>query len=312
MRKILTALTVIMLITAAVFTGCSESDGQKGDKIEVVVTAFPHYEFVKAVGGDKVNVTMLIKPGNEVHTYEPSAKDIAKISDCDIFIYTGGESDLWADKILSSTKKEDTAVISFLEASGVCEAHGHSHDKEHSHTSHDVSDEHVWTSPKKAISIVEKITKVLCEKDSENKDFYTKNSEEYLQELSELDSELSGVVLEAKREKIIVGDRFPFYHLAKDYGIKYSAAFSGCSSETEPGAKVVAELGVKVKEENIPVVFKIEFSNGKIASSIAEGSDAQILTLHSCHTISQDDFDKGVGYISLMKQNIENLRKALS
>lgn len=305
MKRILALIICILLAFSIV--GCAQRIPSDDGRISIVATAFPHYDFARQLtkGVENVEIKMLISPGNEVHSYEPTPSDILAISECDLFIYTGGESDTWAKGILESSGNDSMNVISFMD---ICTPDGN--EIEHEEHNHEY-DEHVWTLPLLSETICEEIAKGLCDIDKENAEVYNKNLSNYLEALSALDAEFSDIMSSAKRDSIIVADRFPFTHFANHYGLKYHAAYPGCSSSTEPSASVMASLSEKVKSENIPYVFTIEFSNQKIAKSVTEGTDAEILTLHSCHNVSKEDFDGGITYIDLMRQNTANLRKAL-
>lgn len=322
MKKFL-AVIVTSLILVATLCACgnkenstskapSDSDG----KISVVTTIFPPYDFTRQVGGDNVDLTMLLKPGTESHNYDPTPQDIIKIQNCDLFIYVGGESDEWVKDILESDKSKPKKIISLMDCVDTVQeeiVEGMQQDQDEDGDSHEIEyDEHVWTSPKNAIIISKKISSALVELDKDNAKAYEKNITEYSQKLSLLDSKFQNIVDNAKRKTIIFGDRFPMRYFADEYGLKYYAAFPGCSSETEPSAATVSFLIDKVKAEKIPVVFSIEFSNGKVADTICEDTGAKKLTFHSCHNITQEQFDSGVTYIDLMNQNAENIKEALS
>ena len=301
---------VLAAILCLLLCGCSDIEVDS-PSLSVVVTAFPHYDFARQLTKDveNIEIKMLISPGNEIHSYEPSPSDVLALSSCDLFIYTGGESDVWAKGILEQAQNKEMKVVSFME---ICAPDGtESHDHEDGHDHREEYDEHVWTLPVMSEAICEEIARRLCEISPENAEKYNANLEEYLGKLGELDREFSGIFQNAKRDYIVVADRFPFYHLATHYKLKYFSAYSGCSSSTEPSAKVIASLAEKVKSDSLPYVFTIEFSNGKIANSIISGTDTATLTLHSCHNVSKEDFEGGVTYYDLMKQNAENLRKAL-
>lgn len=310
-----------MLVSASIILcGCTQKDNlQKTSdgRLKVIATSFPQYDFVREIAGDKVDLSMLISPGAEVHTFEPTPKDIMNISSADIFVYTGGESDEWAKSILDSTENSKLEIISFMDSVNLYEEE-HSEGmqtEEHGETGEAEEteyDEHVWTSPKNAMKIAQHIADVLCKSDFSNSESYRANCQRFVSELSDLDQKLTNVVADAKRKTIVVGDRFPFLYLAKDYGIEYFAAFPGCASNTEASASTIAYLINKVKDEEIPAVFHIEFSNEKIADTICESTGAKPLLLHSCHNVSKDDFESGVTYLDLMKQNIENLSEALN
>ena len=308
-------LSVILLCVMLVLCGCSY-ENNKDDTISIVVTAFPHYDFTRQLTKDVDNteIKMLISPGSEVHTYDPSPSDILSVSSCDLFVFTGGESESWAKNILSSAKNERMRLVSFME---ICSPDGkeyaHDHDDHEAAHEHDTEyDEHVWTLPIMSEAVCEHIARELCLLDPENEQIYMANLDEYLAKLRELDTEFSGIMKDAKRNFVVFADRFPFYHFATHYGLEYFSAFPGCSSSTEPSAKTVATLSQKVKEEKLPYVFTIEFSNERIAKTIISGTDAKILSLHSCHNVTKDDFNNGVTYVQLMKKNVDVLREALN
>lgn len=304
--KRITALIISILLTFSLI-GCTGQNSEDDGTVSIVVTAFPHYDFARhlTMGVENVEIKMLIPPGSEVHSYEPSPSDILAISTCDMFIYTGGESDTWANSILESSGNDSMKIISFMD---ICTPDGNiSEHEEHNHE----YDEHVWTLPLFSETICEEIAGALCDIDKKNADVYSKNLSDCIEEFSALDAEFSDIMSSAKRDSIIVADRFPFTHFANHYGLKYHAAYPGCSSSTEPSASVIAELSEQVKHENIHYVFTIEFSNQKIAKNVIYGTNAEILTLHSCHNVTAEEFKSGITYCDLMKQNAANLRKAL-
>ena len=304
-RFIIVLLSILLIFT---FIGCG-SEKKDDAKLSIVVTAFPHYDFARQVtkGVDNVEIKMLISPGSEVHSYEPTPADILSVSECDMFICTGGESEIWAKNILDSVQNEDISVISFME---LCS--DSIEDQQEDHKGHEhVYDEHVWTAPATSAYLVHAIKDTLIGIDGANAETYTANAEEFDREILLVENELARVMDDRIRNGIVVADRFPFYHLAKALELKYVSAYPGCSSSTEPSAAVVAELSEKVKNENIPYVFTIEFSNQKIANNVISGTDAEILTLHSCHNVTKEEFESGITYIDLMKKNAANLRKAL-
>ncbi len=317
-KTILTLLMCIALIVTLI--GCqSKADITDSGKLNIVVTGFVQYDITKSIVKDLCSVSMLIKPGSEVHTYEPTPSDIMKIQSADLFICTGGESDNWTHNILEGNDK--LRVVRLMDlcnlyhesfSQGMQGAHQHTHNDAHNHESYEGFDEHVWTSPRNVIKIAEGLREILCEIDNANKDLYSQNASSFTQQLSELDSELCELVRTSKRNTIVVGDRFPFVYLANDYNLEYFAAFPGCASNTEPSAKTVMFLIDKVKKEKIPVIFSKEFSNGKIAQAISLQTSSQMLTLHSCSNVTADEFSSGETYITLMQKNIINLRKALN
>jgi len=311
--------TILILITLAVFLfgigGCKKNKNtvtrNADGKLTVTTTNFPPFDFVRRIAGDKVNINLLLPPGAESHSFEPSPRDIITVQNSGIFIHVGGESDIWVDKILESMDTSKMKILSMMDAVDVVEeeiVEGMEEEEEEGEIAYD---EHVWTSPQNAILIVKAINTALCEADPANADFYRKNTAAYIEELAQLDAAFKGAVAGAKRKTIIFADRFPFRYFADAYDLKYFAAFPGCSTETEPSAATVAFLIDKVKLEKIPVVFHIELSNERMADTICGETGAKKLLLHACHNISKKDFDAGLGYLDLMRPNVENLREAL-
>ena len=286
-------------------------------KINVTSVIFPSYDFVRVIAGDRVNLFLLLPPGTESHSFEASPFDIINIRESDLFIYPGGESSGWVDRILASTGiKEDRMkvikLIGLVEAVDEEIVEGMEDDEEVEHEEdHPVLDEHIWTSPRNAKLIVAAITEVLCDLDGVNANFYRQNAADYSAWLDELDAAFRSVVEGAKRNTIIFGDRFPFRYLANAYGLEYFAAYPGCSTETEPSAATVRFLINKVKSEQVPVIFHIELSDEKVADTVSEATGAKKLLLHSAHNVTKKDFDAGVNYIDLQKTNVANLKEAL-
>lgn len=325
----------VIFILISIFVFCLSSCQQESlhtgetsdEKLHVVTTIFPYYDFVRTIGKDHVDVQLLLKPGTESHSYEPSPQDIIAIENCDLFVYNGGESDAWVDQIIDSSNVSNEQICKGMELvssflyeeeegdgmqSPILSSSDHAgHD--HAEGTHEIAyDEHIWTSPTLAKELVKALTNRLAALDFDNSDVYHENMENYLLELDQLDQQFQTVVSQGQRKNILFGDRFPFLYFAKTYGLEYSAAFPGCSSESEPSAKTVAYLTDKVREEDIPVVFYIEFSNQKIADTICAESGAEKLLFHSCHNVTAEEMSEGVTYLELMKRNVENLRKALS
>ncbi len=303
---------IVILFLGVILGACSGKDDSNKGKISVVSTIFAPYDFARQIVGDNAEVTMLLPPGSESHSYEPSPKDIITIQECDVFIYVGGESDEWVRTVLESIDTSNIKIITLMDCVEIVEeeiVEGMEEDDEGNQQKE--YDEHVWTSPKNAKLIANKILDAICAIDSEKTESYKKNAESYITKLDELDKTFKEVVDSGVRKTLIFGDRFPFRYLTDAYGLDYYAAFPGCSSETEASAATVAFLISKTKSEKIPVVFHIEFSSEKIADVISEATGANVLLFHSCHNITKTDFENGVTYIDLMNQNVKNLREAL-
>jgi len=322
--KHIAKLVLLAILMTAILTGCQQNNTKSSadtddtdDVVNVVTTIFPQYDFVREIAGDNVELMMLLSPGSESHSYEPTPQDIITIQNCDVFIYVGGESESWVDEILESMDTGNMKIIALMDSVNVVEeeiVEGMEAEDEHESDEQEEEaeyDEHVWTSPKNAKLIVQGISDALCEADRANAGLFKENTTAYLEKLDELDAALQEVVDHAARTTLVFGDRFPFRYLAVDYGLTYYAAFPGCSSDTEPSAATVAFLIDKVNQENIPVVFYIEFSNGKMADTISESTNAVKLLLHSCHNVTAKELEGGVSYLDLMNQNVENLKEAL-
>jgi zinc transport system substrate-binding protein len=292
---------------------CAAAQGES-HKLQITTTIFPPYDFVRALGGDKVEVNMLLRPGAESHSFEPSPQDIIKIKNSDIFIYVGGESEAWVEQVLETIDSPQLRIIALMDCvSPVTEeiVAGMQSEEEEGEEGEEEYDEHVWTSPANAGLIVQAIAEILSDADAGNAAFYQQNARAYLEELKALDLTFKQIVAKGVRKIIVFGDRFPFRYLTMAYGLQYFAAFPGCSTDTEVSAATMAFLIDKVKSEKIPVVFHIELSNEKIADAICEASGAQKLLMHSGHNLSRADFAKGVTYLELMRANTRALAQAL-
>lgn len=325
---------ISVILTAVLAAVCLSACGQSGktedagaSELSVVATIFPPYDFTRQIAGDDADVIMLLSPGAESHSYEPTPQDIRTIQSCDLFIYTGGESDVWVEDILSSMGDQMPETLRLVDCvptvtEEIVEGMEHGHEEHEDHGDHEdleehedheeETDEHVWTTPQNAIKIVENITSRLCEMDPDNAGSYEKNSAGYIEQLEMLDASFREVVGQAERRTILFGDRFPFRYFADEYGLDYYAAFPGCSDETEASAATVAFLINKVNEEQIPVIFTIERSNGKLADSICEATGAEKRILYSCHNVTGNQLDSGATYLSMMMENVESLRAALN
>ena len=277
-----------------------------------MATVFAPYDFARQLVGERGEVTLLLPPGSEAHSYEPSPKDIIEIQNCDLFIYVGGVSDAWVSDVLESVGGEVRTVtlmdcVELLEEEHV---EGMEVDEDE-HEGEIEYDEHVWTSPRNAELICEKIAAALCEVDPEGAEEYGTALESYCAQLDELDAAFTEVVENGVRDTVVFGDRFPLLYFAKAYGLNYYAAWPGCADEAEPSAATVTFLIDKVKAEGIPVVFHIELSNEDMADTICNETGAKKMLFSACHNVTRAQFDAGVTYLELMWQNVDALREAL-
>ena len=258
---------------------------------------------------------MLVKPGTDVHSFSPSPKDLKAVADSDLLICTGGDSDEWLGKILDATGKKPGNVFRMMDAVKLSEEEhpeGMQPEEEAEKEAGPEMDEHVWTAPANASEIVKKLNASISKLDGAHAEEYQKNAEAYMKEITDLDQSFRDVIDHAARKEIIVGDRFPFLYFIKEYGLTYYAAFPGCAKDTEADPKTIAFLINKVKADQIPVIFHIELSNQQMSRSIAEATGAKERQLNSIHNVTQKDFDAGVTYVDLMRQNVKTLKEALN
>lgn len=309
MKKITSVLLAVVLVFSLCACRSTGDENAGGEKLQIMAAMFAEYDFASLVAGDCAEVKMLLPPGADMHSYEPTPQNIIDIKNADVFVFGGGESDVWLDDVLDSVG-ESVTTVKMMDA---CEL---LHEEEHADESHghdeEEYDEHVWTSPKNAVKIVKAIEEALCSVDEENAEMYRQNAREYISELEKLDEDFRQVIRNAKRHEFVFADRFPLLYFAEEYSLEHFAAFPGCSHDTEASAATVRQLIDKVREDEIPVVFKIEMSNAALAETVASETGAQVLEFHSCHSISKDDFANGETYISLMRKNLENLKIALN
>jgi len=328
------ALALAFSLTACTVPVEKADDG----KIQIVATLFPYYDFARAIVGDRADVTLLLSPGREAHSFEPTPLDAVTISESDVFLYNGGEGEYWVDSMLGAAG-ENIAVIArmmdYVDAldeeyvEGMQGADGHDHDHEHgSHDDHDDHDhdheedehdsdeveydEHIWTSPKNAIVLCRAVCDAICRADAENAAFYRANCENYCAQLEDLDARFAALCESAPRRLLIFADRFPMLYFCREFGLDYRAAFHGCSGDTEPSLATIKYLIDKVEDEDIPVVYTIDFGTKKVAAVVSECTGAAVDTLYSMQTVSRADFDAGETYLTLMERNYEALRKGLN
>ncbi len=326
-------ISIILVAVMFVFclSGCDNDTTKKVvDKpIKIVTTIFPEYDWVKEILGDNadnVELTMLLDNGVDLHSYQPTADDILKISNCDLFIYVGGESDEWVEDVLKEADNKKMRVINLLDilgdsvkeevvVEGMEDEHDHEHDHEHEPDSEPEHDEHVWLSLKNAQIICNKIADTLAEVDPEHREKYQNNVTAYNKKLETLDAEYQQTVNSAKKKTLVFGDRFPFRYLVDDYGLSYYAAFVGCSAETEASFETVTFLAGKVDELGLENILTIEKSDKKIARTIIENTrdkKQKIMTLDSMQSIVSKDIAEGASYLSIMEKNLDVLKEALN
>ena len=334
MKRILTLFLTLALILS--LAACA-APGEKADdgKLQIVATLFPYYDFARAIAGGRADVTLLLSPGREAHSFEPTPLDAVTISEADVFLYNGGEGEYWVEEMLDAAGEHiavkarmmdyvDALGEEFSEGMQGADEHDHDHDHDHGHGEHDHEsgeehdsdeieyDEHIWTSPKNAAILCRAVCEAICRADAENADFYRANCEDYCAQLEALDARFSALCESAPRKLLVFADRFPMLYFCREYGLDYRAAFHGCSGDTEPSLATIKFLIDKVEDENIPVVYTIDFGTKKVAAVVSECTGAAIETIYSMQTVSRADFDAGETYLTLMERNYEALRKGLN
>ena len=327
--KTLSGITLIALILGTSIFVITKFAGNK-NSARIISSNFVGYDFARAVTGDKSEVSMLLKPGAEAHDFEPTPEDIINIKNADLFIYVGGESDEWVERLLEGNeipaektlRLMDLVEVKEEELSEGMEEHKHDeydheehdHDHEahdHDHEEHEEYDEHIWTSPLNAIQLVNGIKTKLATIHPENKSTYTQNADSYISRLLAIDQKIRDVVSSSTKKELIFGDRFPFRYFVDEYGLSYYAAFPGCSEQTEASSQTIAFLINKAKTDGIKTILKIELTSDKLAKTIAEETGAKVLTLNAAHNISKEDFESGLTYTDIMETNINVLKEAL-
>lgn len=319
-KRIISALLIFAIAVCVIpLSGCTKTETKEDEKLSVVTTLFPQYDFARQIAGEKAEVTLLLKPGTEAHDYDPSASDMIKINNADLFIYTGEYMEPWAKSIVDSIDNKQLNILDVsenvtLRKSGDTHSHGeeeiegYSEEAGHSHE----YDPHIWTSPKNAIIMINNILEKLIAIDGENEAYYRENAEKYIEQIEDIDADIRQIAAQAKYDTIYFGGRFALLYFVEEYGLHYESAFDSCSSETEPSAKLVSHIIDGMKESGAKTVFYEELSSTKTAQTIADEVGGNILLLHSCHNVSSDEFKNGATYVSIMKQNAKNLEKGLN
>lgn len=362
-KTIVLLLSVSMIFSLVGCSGTKTSDKEKEYRLKIVTSLFPYYDMARAVIGDVkgIDLKMIVTPGQDSHSFEPTPSDVIQMENADVLIYNGGSLETWIDTLLDSLNNKNKIQMKMMDYVDVLneeivegmdtrfeehdhEEHSHKEDnhnkenhKEDSHSEenhkednhsedssndsefhnedseeeHEETDEHIWTSPVNEIIMTEKICETLSKALPEEKENFQKNAENYISQLKELDNEFRTIVENAKTKEIIFADKFPLQYFVKEYGLKYYAAFPGCGSDMEPSAKTIAFLVDKIKEDNIKAVFYLELSSHIVADAIETDTGAKPLQFNSCHNITQKQFDSGVTYVDLMKENVNNLKIAL-
>ncbi len=328
--KRIASIVLCVVLLAGILPGCRSEDVRKSGKLSIVTTIFPIYDWCREIlGGEAGNadLTMLLDSGVDLHSYQPTAADIIRISDCDVFIYVGGESDEWVEDALSgSDVNPEMRVVNLLDALGglvkeeeIVEGMEHDHDHDEDHEDHDHEeepecDEHVWLSLRNASVLVNALADVIASADPDHGELYRANAAAYREKLEELDGRYAEAVEAGNKSALLFGDRFPFRYMADDYGLEYYAAFAGCSAETEASFGTIVFLAQKTDELGLSSVCQIESADGSIARTVAENTasgEKTVLTFDSLQSVTAKDVSEGTTYLSVMEKNLSVLADAL-
>lgn len=319
MKKNKLALYITLLCLIVTLCGCTlpQSTTGSGEKLNIVCTIFPQYDFCREIAGESADVNLLIDRAVDLHSYEPTASDIVEISKCDVFITVGGVSDNWVDAALNASGNENMKVIQIMDYCTLLTETEEGIIQEHEHDSHEEGhaeeyDEHVWTSLKNAQNIVAGLTDVLSELDPKNSEIFQENAERYIAQLKDLDHRYEEMIQTSQRQFLLFADRFPFLYLMNDYSLSWLAAFPGCSAETEASFQTMAQLISTVEEHNLPYVLTIDGSDKSVAEAVCRQTGAQSLELNSCQSITQKMIQEGITYIEIMESNFSVLKEALN
>ncbi len=300
-------ISTICLSLCIFFIEPKEEIHTTDDKISIIATLFPQYDFAKQIGGDRADVALLLTPGTETHTYEPTPQNIIQINNADMFIYTGKYMEPWSDKIISSVDG-NTKV---LDVSKNINLRAIEHDHEPEEPEQHEYDPHIWLNPQNAVVMIKNITEELCLIDPNYAEYYNTNANKLITQIETLDSEIEEVVNSSSSKKIAFGGTFAYAYFIERYNLEYVSAYESCGEDTEPSVANIKRVVDYMNDNNIKVIFYQEMSSGKIADSIAKEVGGQKLVFHTVHNASPNEIDKGETYVSLMRRNLENIKIAL-
>ena len=323
LKKVILVIVLIAIILVGIIAGVvfgkknKTLNNNNTEKIKVTASNFASYDFLRAIIGDNDNVelTFLLGPGKDAHSYDPTAQDLITIQNSDLFIYIGGEMEKWADRVLPTLDTSNTKVICVADDIKTIEEQeiDGAEPEDEEDEEEGAFDEHIWTSPDNAITMVNTLEKSMEEIDSSNSSKYKQNAENYIAKIKNVDKQIQEIVDNKKRDRLVFGDKMPMQYFINYYKLQVSAAFSGCSTETEPSSKTIAYLVNKAKEEKTPVILYIELNNGKVANTIANevGNGCRAMQIQTLHNVSKTDFDNEETWVSLMERNLDVLKAAL-
>ena len=310
MRKTL-AFFLLLAVFSCVLCACNSGKIHQNDKITVVASLFPQYDFARQIAGDSINLTLLLPPGTESHTFDPSPKDILSISQADIFLYTGPEMEPWAGRIADSISSETLLILDVSKGISPLED-----EEEHDHGDHDDHDHsvdpHIWLDPLNAQTMVQTVCDALCDKNPEMAEEYRKNAKAYQDKLSRLHEEIQNIVKDIPNNTLVFGGRFAYGHFLHRYELEAVTAYDSCSEQAEPSIVRIKEAVDYIKANNVKAVYYEELSEPKVARSIASQTGAALLLFSTAHSVSKQEFADGITYIDVMENNLKNIKANIS
>lgn len=308
MKKVISIF--VILISLVTLSSCNENTDN--DKLTVVTTIFPLFDMVREIADDTVNINLMIAPGQDIHSYDPSTEDIINVKKSDLFIYIGDNMETWASSLTEDTQNKDMLVVEIVEDERIklSSLEHHEHTEEHDHHDHNV-DMHIWTNPYYVLIMVELITKALVEINPSCKDTYYSNSEKYIQEINGIIDDIKDIIDEKKRDTLYFGAPFAFYYFTTAFGLEHRTVYDTCSIEVEPTIDKILAMNKEIIDKNVPVVYTKELLNDSIARKIIEGSNAKLVLLHSGHNVSKEDFERGITFLEIWHNNVEALKEGL-
>ena len=314
--KQITAVLCAAVLGSTALCGCSGVQNDE-ETLTIVATVYPCYDFAVQLTEAfdlQCDVTLLLTPGGESHSYEPSPSDVAAIQSCDLFLYIGGASEIWAEDLLETSRKNKRSLRMMDHVTPIATTHEHHEDEAHEHEHEELAeyDEHIWTSPLNAVAMVEALALELGMLSPENEQTCTANAERLCTALKQLDTDFRALADTASDKPLVFGDRFPFLYLAEEYGFPYEAAFTGCTSDTDASAATLSTLIDTVKTKEIDTVFYLENSSQKIADAICRATGAESAMLHSCNNVTREEFESGKHFQTFMEENLAAMREALN
>ena len=318
---LVTLVLIFSVITAVLIKVTNQEKNRKDGKIEVVATLFPQYDFARQIGGDKVNVTLLLPSGAESHTYEPTPQDMVTVNNSDLFVYTGKEMEPWADNLIAGMKNDinvldlsttvDLINVEEFEEAHEIEEHEEEHEHESEHEHNHSYDPHIWLNPLYAIKMVKAIEDQLCVLDPENKEYYKNNATKYINQIKELDRQFEETVDNSNTQKIAFGGAFAYAYFVERYNLDFATAYQACGENAEPSTTQIKDVIDYINDNKLPVIFYKEYTNGNVARTISESTGAKMLVFNTVHNPSKEELQNGATYLSIMAQNLENLKQAL-